>query len=405
MISHKFCEKIRKKDKISHIIVFGEEPIRAYDRVHLTSYFSDKPLDRLYLSEEQWYSENNIELHLDDPAKAIDRDNKSIISSKGLRLHYDFLVLATGSAAFVPPIPGVDKEGVFLYRTIQDLDHIKEYSARAKKGAVIGGGLLGLEAAKALVDLGIKESTVVEFAPRLMPRQIDDSASRTLQIKLDKLGLTCLLQKSTTQILGDGHITGLSFSDDTQIDVDILIISAGIKPRDELAVACGLATGPRGGIIIDETMRTSDPAILAIGECALSNGMIYGLVAPGYEMAEVAACTICCEEKLFNGFDMSTKLKLMGVDVASFGDPFIAEPHARTILLEDTNKGVYKRLNISTAGYSVASSWARPAATTCYCRRSTTTCLSPPTPKSFFSAKKPTANLPARAWNRSPIRH
>ncbi len=350
MISHKFCEKLRNKDKKSEIVVFGEESVRAYDRVHLTNYFSDSSLEDLFLSDQQWYDENNIELHLNDPVTVIDRDSKSVVSRKGLRLEYDFLVLATGSAPFVPPIPGVNKAGVFLYRTIQDLDLIKAHALHAKKGAVIGGGLLGLEAAKALVDLGIEESTVIEFAPRLMPRQIDESASRMLQTKLHNLGLTCLLQKSTSQILGNDHITGLSFSDNTQIDADILIISAGIKPRDELAAACDLAIGPRGGIIVDEAMRTSDPAILAIGECALSNNMIYGLVAPGYEMAEVAACTICCEEKLFNGFDMSTKLKLMGVDVASFGDPFIAEPNARTILLDDTHKGVYKRLNISNDG-------------------------------------------------------
>jgi nitrite reductase [NAD(P)H], large subunit len=349
MVSHKFCEKIRKKDKKSRIVVFGEEPIRAYDRVHLTNYFSSS-LEDLFLSGQQWYDDNRIELHLNDPVIAINRDSKSVVSQKGLVLEYDFLVLATGSTPFVPSIPGVDKKGVFLYRTIQDLDLIKEYAAHARKGAVIGGGLLGLEAAKALVDLGIEASTVIEFAPRLMPRQVDESASRTLQTKLNNLGLTCLLQKSTSQVLGDDRITGLSFSDNTQIDVDILVISAGIKPRDELATACGLNTGPRGGIIVDKTMRTSDPAVLAIGECALSNDMIYGLVAPGYEMAEVAACTICSEQKSFDGFDMSTKLKLMGVDVASFGDPFIAEPYARTILLEDTNKGIYKRLNISTDG-------------------------------------------------------
>src|SRR5690606_9301879 len=155
-----------KKDKISNIVVFGEEPIRAYDRVHLTSYFSDKPLNQLYLAEQQWYAENDIELHLNNPVTAINRNKKSVISSKGLQLDYDFLVLATGSAAFVPPIPGVDKEGVFLYRTIQDLDLIKAYAIHAKKGAVIGGGLLGLEAAKALVDLGIEASTVIEFALR-----------------------------------------------------------------------------------------------------------------------------------------------------------------------------------------------------------------------------------------------
>ncbi|PRD53985.1 nitrite reductase large subunit NirB [Sphingobacterium gobiense] len=350
MVSHKFCEKLTTKSRNFKLIVFGEEPIRAYDRVHLTDYFGNKTLDDLFLSKNEWYEENNIDLYLNDPIVHIDVEKKCIHSKKDIQIDYDYLILATGSAAFVPPIPGVDKEGVFLYRTIEDLDQIKAYASTANKGTVIGGGLLGLEAAKALVDLGIKESAVVEFAPRLMPRQIDDMASSILQNKLQALGLTCFLQKSTTQILGENKITGLAFADGSQLDSDILIISAGIKPRDELAKAAGLAIGPRGGIVVDENMRTSDPHTFAIGECALYNEMIYGLVAPGYEMAEVAATTISGEQKLFAGFDMSTKLKLMGVDVASFGDPFITEPHARTILLEDKNKGIYKRLNISPDG-------------------------------------------------------
>jgi len=350
MVSHKFCEKLTAKINNFKLIVFGEEPIRAYDRVHLTDYFGNKTLDDLFLSKNEWYDENNIDLHLHDTILQVNTIEKYAISKSGIRQNYDYLVFATGSAAFVPPIPGVDKEGVFLYRTIEDLDQIKAYASTANKGTVIGGGLLGLEAAKALVDLGIQESAVVEFAPRLMPRQIDDMASNILQNKLQALGLTCFLQKSTTQILGKNKITGLAFADGSQLDSDILIISAGIKPRDELAKAAGLAIGPRGGIVVDENMRTSDPHTFAIGECALYNEMIYGLVAPGYEMAEVAATTISGEQKLFAGFDMSTKLKLMGVDVASFGDPFITEPHARTILLEDKNKGIYKRLNISPDG-------------------------------------------------------
>src|SRR5690606_18943761 len=216
--------------------------------------------------------------------------------------------------------------------------------------AVIGGGLLGLEAAKALVDLGMEETTVIEFAPRLMPRQIDDTASTVLQHKLNELGLTCLLQKSTNELVGNERLTGISFQDGSYLDSDILIISAGIRPRDELAKKIGLATGDRGGILVNAQMQTSDGSIYAIGECALFKDMIYGLVAPGYEMAEVAASHIAEEGKMFKGFDMSTKLKLMGVDVASFGDPFISEPYARTIVLEDRNKGIYKRLNISTDG-------------------------------------------------------
>ncbi|PRD48976.1 nitrite reductase large subunit NirB [Sphingobacterium haloxyli] len=350
MVGHRFCEKISNKKGDFKLIVFGEEPIRAYDRVHLTDYLGKKTLDDLFMSENRWYKENNIDLHLGDPIKKIDTTKKRVFSIKGLSIDYDYLVFATGSSAFVPPIPGVEKEGVFLYRNINDLDLIREYTSKATKGAVIGGGLLGLEAAKALVDLGINDTAVVEFAPRLMPRQIDELASNTLQTKLKSLGLTCLLQKSTDHIVGDRKIEGLSFADETQLEADILIISAGIKPRDELAKAAGLTIGSRGGIVVDEHMRTSDPAIFAVGECALYEEMIYGLVAPGYEMAETAAATIAGEQKVFSGFDMSTKLKLMGVDVASFGDPFISEPYAYTILLEDKNKGIYKRLNISTDG-------------------------------------------------------
>ncbi|TYP97287.1 assimilatory nitrite reductase (NAD(P)H) large subunit precursor [Sphingobacterium allocomposti] len=350
MVGNRFCEKIKLKLPDINVIVFSEEPVRAYDRVHLTDYFKIPSMEDLFLTENEWYTQNNIQLHLNDPVVAVDRSNKKVRSLTGITCNYDYLIFATGSAAFVPPIKGTEKEGVFLYRTIEDLDLIKTYAKRAKRGAVIGGGLLGLEAAKALVDLGMEETTVIEFAPRLMPRQIDDTASTVLQHKLNELGLTCLLQKSTNELVGNERLTGISFQDGSYLDSDILIISAGIRPRDELAKKIGLATGDRGGILVNAQMQTSDGSIYAIGECALFNDMIYGLVAPGYEMAEVAASHIAEEGKMFKGFDMSTKLKLMGVDVASFGDPFISEPYARTIVLEDRNKGIYKRLNISTDG-------------------------------------------------------
>jgi len=350
MVGNKICEKLKHKSDILDIIVFAEEPIRAYDRVHLTDYFKVSSMEELFLSKKEWYAENNVKIHLNDPIVDVNRSKKEVLSLQGLIVPYDYLVFATGSAAFVPPIPGVEKEGVFLYRTIEDLDLIKAYAAKVKKGTVMGGGLLGLEAAKALVDLGLEETAVIEFAPRLMPRQIDDSASLLLQTKLAALGLSCLLQKSTSQLLGEERLTGIAFQDGSSIETDLLVISAGIRPRDELARKIGLAIGERGGIVVNPQMQTSDPSVYAIGECALVNDMIYGLVAPGYEMAEIVAEHILGEEKSFRGFDMSTKLKLMGVDVASFGDPFISEPYARTIVLEDRNKGIYKRLNVSTDG-------------------------------------------------------
>lgn len=351
MVGYKFCEKIvEKSNQPLEITVFGEEPLPAYDRVHLSEFFSGKTADDLSMAPLQWYADHNIKLHLGDPVQQIDRTHKTVTSYKGISEPYDHLVLATGSAAFVPPIAGIDKKGVFIYRTIEDLELMQAYAPQARKGAVIGGGLLGLEAAKALLDLGVQETHVIEFAPRLMPRQIDEQGSLILQSKLQKLGLQIHTRKSTSDILGNDTITGLRFSDDTVLETDMLVISAGISPRDELAKLCGLETGHRGGIVVNEQMQTTDPSIYAIGECALYNGMIYGLVAPGYEMSEVAASHILGDQKSFTGFDMSTKLKLIGVDVASFGNPFVTPEQGSSIVLEDTMKGIYKRINISPDG-------------------------------------------------------
>ncbi len=355
MVGYKFCEKLIAHTNANHfeLIVFGEETRPAYDRVHLSEYFAGKSAEDLSMAPADWYRANNITLHLGDPVTKIDPASKTVLSHLGILESYDYLILATGSSAFVPPIPGVDKDGVFIYRTIEDLELMTSYAKKAKKGAVIGGGLLGLEAAKAMLDLGITDTTVIEFAPRLMPRQIDEAGSNTLKNKLESLGLKIRTSTNTSEITGEQCINGMRFSDDSHIAVDMLVISAGIKPRDELAKQAGLAVGPRGGIVVNEKLQTSDPHIFAIGECALYNNMIYGLVAPGYEMADIVATTLCTgnpDGKLFNGYDMSTKLKLIGVDVASFGDPFINGPEVRTVVMNDELKGIYKRINITADG-------------------------------------------------------
>lgn len=352
MVGYKFCEKLLAKAQPGafELVIFGEETRPAYDRVHLSEYFSGKTAEDLALADAGWYAANNIQLHLADPILHIDRVSKTVRSFSGITTTYDYLILATGSAAFVPPIPGVEKEGVFIYRTIEDLELMTDWAKKAKTGAVIGGGLLGLEAAKAMLDLGISNTHVIEFAPRLMPRQIDDGGSNMLKSKLQSLGLTIHTSKNTSAILGDDHITALKFSDDSIIDADMLVISAGIKPRDELAKQAQLETGARGGIVVNEQLQTNDPSIFAIGECALYNGMIYGLVAPGYEMADVVATNLTGGTKTFTGYDMSTKLKLIGVDVASFGEPFVPATAGRSVVFEDTLKGIYKRINISADG-------------------------------------------------------
>lgn len=351
MVGYKFCEKLVARGGYGFkISVFGEEPRPAYDRVHLSSYFDGKTADDLLMAPLGWYADNNINLYLSDPVVQIDRQAKAVLSHHGVQLKYDYLIFATGSAAFVPSIPGVEKDGVFVYRTIEDLDMMATYAKKAKKGAVIGGGLLGLEAAKALIDLGMTQTHVIEFAPRLMPRQLDQAGSDILKNQLEDLGIQIHLSKNTKQITGNECITGMEFADDSSLEIDFLVISAGIKPRDELAKKIGLEIGSRGGILVNDTLQTSDPAIFAIGECALHQQMIYGLVAPGYEMAEVVVAKLCGNQKSFAGFDMSTKLKLIGVDVASFGDAFAESPVAKTIIFENKAKGIYKRINVSQDG-------------------------------------------------------
>ncbi|MBS1660972.1 MAG: nitrite reductase large subunit [Bacteroidetes bacterium] len=349
MVGHRFCTRLKAAGGF-RIILFGEEPRPAYDRVHLSEYFNGKSAADLSLPMTGWFEDEEIALHLGDPIREIDRERQLVHSSKGLSIRYDYLILATGSSAFVPDLPGVEKEGVFVYRTIEDLEKIKAYAPRAMSGAVMGGGLLGLEAAKALLDLGIPQTHVIEFASRLMPRQIDSAGSHTLESSLKQLGLQLHLNKSTLAIEGRDRIESLQFADDSRLAVDMLVISAGIRPRDELARLAGLTVGTRGGILVNERLQTSDRHIYAIGECALVHGNIYGLVAPGYEMADVVVNNLTGGNKTFPGFDMSTKLKLIGQDVASFGEPFAAEPDCRTIVFEDRHKGVYKRINISPDG-------------------------------------------------------
>lgn len=358
MVGYKFCEKlIARASDFFQITVFGEEPRPAYDRVHLSEYFAGKTAEDLTLAPLDWYFDNQIQIHLSDPITHIDRDNKTVLSHHGLSVPYDYLILATGSAPFVPSIPGIEKEGVFVYRTIEDLEMMQSHAKKARKGAVIGGGLLGLEAGKALIDLGLEEIHVIEFAPKLMPRQIDQAGSDMLKNKLEALGLKIHLSKNTQEVLGDETINGMSFADGSKLEVDMLVISAGIKPRDEIARLAGLEVGSRGGIVVNNHLQTSDPSIYAIGECALHKHMIYGLVAPGYDMAEVVATNLSkaadAEGKSFVSFDMSTKLKLIGVDVASFGNPFVEEPDCQTIVYENKSKGIYKRINISTDGKSL----------------------------------------------------
>lgn len=329
------------------VIVFCEEPRAAYDRVHLSDYFSGKTADDLSLVAAGFFESNQIDLYLNDKAVHIDRDNKTVQSASGRLIHYDTLILATGSYPFVPPVPGHDRQQCLVYRTMEDLEAIKAAAASSKVGAVVGGGLLGLEAAKALYDLGL-ETHVVEFAPRLMAVQLDDGGGAMLKRKIEQLGLNVHLNKNTTLIEdGEQCVHKMNFADGGALETDIVLFSAGIRPRDDIARQCDLAIGARGGIVINNYCQTSDSNVYAIGECALWNGQIFGLVAPGYAMARTVAAHLSAIDQPFTGADMSTKLKLMGVDVASIGDAHAKTPGALISTYQDGRAETYKRLVVS----------------------------------------------------------
>jgi nitrite reductase (NADH) large subunit len=353
MVGHKFIESIVSKGGIDryNLITFCEEPRVAYDRVNLSGYFSGKTAADLSLVAEGFYEENGVKIYLNDKAVKVDRANKTITSANGVEIAYDKLVLATGSYPFVPPIKGNDLDGTFVYRTIDDLEQISAYAQNCHTGVVIGGGLLGLECANALKNLGLA-THVVEFAPRLMPLQIDDAGGLLLKNKIEDLGVTVHTSKATSEIVSeDGKVCKMNFADGTELKTDLIVFSAGIRPRDELARDCKLEVGERGGIAINESCQTSDENIYAIGECALYSGRIFGLVAPGYKMAEVACDRLLdIPENQFTGADMSTKLKLLGVDVASFGDNFGKTEGAREIAFTDALQGVYKKIVVSADG-------------------------------------------------------
>ena len=349
MVGQNFLETLVASSAYTdyQVVTFCEEPRVAYDRVHLSEYFSGKSAEDLSLVESGFFENNNITLHLGDRAVRIDRDKKQVLSQKGERIAYDKVVIASGSYPFVPPMPGHDRDGCLVYRTIEDLEAITGAAKNAKTGVVVGGGLLGLEAAKALTDLGL-ETHVVEFAPRLMAVQLDEGGAAMLRSKIEALGVTIHTSKNTQKIIdGDQAIHKMCFADGEELETDIVLFSAGIRPRDDIARDSFLEIGQRGGIVIDNQCLTSDPDIYAIGECALWNNQIFGLVAPGYQMARTVVAQLEQKEAAFLGADMSTKLKLMGVDVASIGDAHAKTQGALVYTYQDGSSEIYKRIVVS----------------------------------------------------------
>ncbi|PSV01597.1 nitrite reductase large subunit NirB [Photobacterium kishitanii] len=351
MVGHHFIEQVLASDGADGIdlVTFSEEDRLAYDRVQLSHYFNDKTAADLALAHEADYQQAGVSYHINQQVTAIDREHKYIITEQGKKITYDQLILATGSYPFVPPMAGNDAEHCHVYRTINDLKAIAASGKQSRVGVVIGGGLLGLEAANALQNMAL-ETHVVEFAPQLMAVQLDEGGGALLRQKIEALGVNVHTSKATEKIVtGDQCRYKLIFADGTELDTDMVVFSAGIRPQDTLAKQAGLSIGERGGIVINDQCQTSDADIYAIGECALWNNRIFGLVAPGYKMARVAASIVCGLDAVFTGADMSTKLKLLGVDVASIGEVHNVDASQVFTLSNDIEQS-YQRIIVSEQG-------------------------------------------------------
>jgi nitrite reductase (NADH) large subunit len=353
MVAHRLVEALRDRDVDGtwSVDLYCEEPYAPYDRVALTSYFSgDGPAD-LLLGGGRLADERRVTVHLGTRVTAIDTAARTLTVGDRTE-EYDALVLATGSSAFVPPVTGADLPGAFVYRTIEDVQSLERWvrdrGTVGTKGVVVGGGLLGLEAAGALHGLGV-ETTVVEFAERLMPLQVDEGGGAALRRIIESIGVQARTSTATAALRAgpDGRVGAMDFADGGSVDADVVVFATGVRPRDELARDAGLVVGERGGVVVDDSCATVAPDVYAIGEVASIQGRTWGLVGPGNTMAEVVVDRLLGGQATFPGADTSTKLKLLGVDVASFGDAFAEAPGSLEVVYADPVAGVYKKLVMS----------------------------------------------------------
>ncbi|WP_454163166.1 nitrite reductase large subunit NirB [Gordonia iterans] len=355
MVGHRFIEALRTRDTDNTwtVIVLGEEADAAYDRVGLSSYVGEWDRSSLAMPGNDFADDPAVELRTGVRVESIDHAAHRVRTDAGETIAYHALVLATGSYAFVPPVPGHDAPGCHVYRTLDDLDAIRADAEASLArdpdavGIVVGGGLLGLEAANALRQLGMRPH-VVEINPRLMPQQVDEGGGEHLARMIGELGIDISLSSGTQSIepADDGGLT-VTLAGDVRVEAGLLVFAAGVRPRDELGRESGLALAERGGILTDVTCATSAPDVYAIGEVAAVEGRCYGLVGPGYATAEVVADRLLGGDATFPGADLSTKLKLLGVDVASFGDALGTTPGSLNVVVSDPVGGTYSKLVLS----------------------------------------------------------
>ncbi|WHY67452.1 nitrite reductase large subunit NirB [Neobacillus sp. SuZ13] len=324
------------------ITIFGQEPYPNYNRIKLSNILQgDTNFEDIIINPLDWYKENNIQLFTGESIVKIDVDTKRVVSNLGREVQYDDLIIATGSNSFILPIPGADKQGVTGFRDIHDCEMMIKSARKYKKAVVIGGGLLGLEAARGLLNLGMTVD-VVHLMPHLMERQLDAVASSLLKAELEAQGMNFLMEKETVEILGDERVTGLRFKDDSQVEADLVVMAIGIKSNTEVAKNSGIYVNR--GIVVNDFMETSAPHVYAVGECAEHREIVYGLVAPLYEQGKILASRICAiETNPYEGSVTGTQLKVAGVDLFSAGEIF-EDGTTKSIMIYNEYEGLYKRV-------------------------------------------------------------
>ncbi len=337
-------ELLKIDDDLYEITIFGAEPCGNYNRILLSPVLAgERTFDEIVLNDRQWYEDNGITLHAGHRVTRIDRRRRRVVTDDGIEAGYDRLIIATGSNPFIIPVPGHDLPGVIGFRDIDDVNVMMEAARTRHHAVVIGGGLLGLEAANGLLKRGM-DVTVVHLLDTLMERQLDKTAADMLRRSLEERRLKFRMEAETAEILGENGVTGVRFKDGSEIPADLVVMAVGIRPNIELAKAAGIHC--ERGIVVDDTMQTYDPAIYAVGECVQHRQQTYGLVAPLFEQAKVCANHLAqLGYAQYKGSVTSTKLKVTGIDLFSAGD-FLGGPNSESIVFKDPGKGIYKKLVI-----------------------------------------------------------
>ena len=362
MVSHHLCQRLVEQGagNCPRVVVLGEESRPAYDRIRLGEMLKGRRATSLKLATADWYSQNGIELVLGDPVVSVDREGRKVRTRSGRQVSYDCLVFATGASPVMPPMEVEEKTDIFVIRTTGHVETLRERAATARAAAVVGGGLLGLEAAKSLLDAGL-DVTVVEAGAQLMARQLDDEAATVLKSKLERSGLKLALGEKVHRIAAAGQgrarLVFAPGSSRPPLEVDLVVISIGVRPRDELAKACGLTCGREGGVAVDRLLRTSDRRVFAVGDCAAVDDVTYGLIAPGYRMAESLASTLLGHPTEFDLPVAPVRLKVAGVEVVTMGE---TRRMARRRTFRFRHNSVYRRVVVEdgrVVGATAVGNW------------------------------------------------